>query len=81
MLDDLILLSEGRTIYIGKAAEANDWFQAKGFTCPIHYSVADFFLDTISKVGAYNKLWKHGYLQSTYILLLLHYSHPKTTCV
>lgn len=45
-----MLLSEGRTIFIGQASAANEWFASHGYVCPPSSSVADYFLDTISKV-------------------------------
>ena len=48
LLDALILISEGRTIFLGPAHEAVAHFAAHGFVCPPQYNVSDFFLDTIS---------------------------------
>jgi ATP-binding cassette, subfamily G (WHITE), eye pigment precursor transporter len=48
ILDDLILISEGRTVYIGPASKAVAHFSAHGFVCPPQYNQSDFFLDTIS---------------------------------
>ena len=45
-----MLLSEGRTIFIGEARDAVKWFQKNDFICPPSSSSADFFLDVISKV-------------------------------
>jgi hypothetical protein len=48
MFDDLLLLSEGRTMYCGLAANAVEYFAHVGYTCPTHYNPGDFVLDTIS---------------------------------
>jgi hypothetical protein len=58
MLDDLVLLSEGNTMYIGQASNALGWFQSLGFVCPASSAPADWFLDTISKVGGV--MWDTG---------------------
>jgi ATP-binding cassette subfamily G (WHITE) protein 2 len=49
MLDRLVLLSEGRTIYVGPAADAPLYFHRQGFTCPAHSSPADYLLDVVAK--------------------------------
>jgi ATP-binding cassette subfamily G (WHITE) protein 2 len=48
MLDELILISEGRTIFIGPAEKAVRHFEAQGFVCPPQYNAADLFLDSVS---------------------------------
>lgn len=51
MLDDLVLLSEGRTVYVGPAKDAHAWFARQGFACPAGATPADYFLDIMAKVG------------------------------
>jgi len=48
MFDLLLLLSEGKCIYYGSAAEATGWFADGGFPCPAEFNPADFFLDIVS---------------------------------
>ena len=48
MFDKLLLLSEGRTMFYGKASEAIDHFAFLGFNCPKSFNPADFFLDVLS---------------------------------
>lgn len=48
MFDQLYLLSEGRTIYQGKATTATSYFATLGFNCPKLYNPADYFLDILS---------------------------------
>ncbi len=48
LFDRLLLLSEGRTIFMGKASEAVDYFAKQGYPCPNLYNPADYFLDTLS---------------------------------
>jgi ABC-type multidrug transport system ATPase subunit len=48
MFDQLLLLSEGLSMYFGPAAGAVDYFSSAGFGCPSHYNPADHFLDVTS---------------------------------
>lgn len=48
MFDRLLLLSEGRTMYLGSSHEAAQYFLAEGFACPKFFNPADFFLDVLS---------------------------------
>ena len=48
MFDRLLLLSEGRTMYSGPAAEATDYFSLTGFRCSSFFNPSDFFLDLLS---------------------------------
>lgn len=48
MFDRLLLLSNGRTMYFGQAAEATPYFANAGSVCPALYNPADFFLDVLS---------------------------------
>lgn len=43
MLDDLLLLADGRVIYHGPTANAVPYFAALGYTCPLYTNPADFF--------------------------------------
>jgi ATP-binding cassette, subfamily G (WHITE), eye pigment precursor transporter len=48
LIDLLLLLSEGRTMYFGPARKSVSYFSSLGYPCPKHYNPADFFLDIIS---------------------------------
>jgi hypothetical protein len=48
MFDQLLLLSEGRTIYLGPATGASDYFAQHGHPAPSYFNPADFFLDVLS---------------------------------
>lgn len=50
LLDTLVLISEGRTVYLGEATAAAGFFAAQGFVCPPLFNQSDFYLDTISMV-------------------------------
>lgn len=48
LLDKLVLVSEGRTIFLGEAKDAARFFADHGFVCPPFFNQADYYLDTIS---------------------------------
>ena len=48
MFDQLLLLSEGRTIFFGPASEAVDYFSQRNFQCPLEFNPADFFIDFLT---------------------------------
>lgn len=50
LLDRLVLISEGRTVYLGPAKDAGAFFAAQGLMCPPLFNQSDFFLDSISMV-------------------------------
>lgn len=45
LFDHLLVLSEGRTLYHGPAADAPGHFAAAGYACPPGYNPADLILD------------------------------------
>lgn len=48
MFDKLLLLSEGKTMYMGPASTAVEFFQSIGYICPENFNPSDFFLDILS---------------------------------
>ncbi|KAJ2474424.1 hypothetical protein EV174_005611, partial [Coemansia sp. RSA 2320] len=46
--DRILLLSQGHLVYFGSANEAIEYFEAKGFLCPLRQNPADFFIDLMS---------------------------------
>jgi ABC-type multidrug transport system ATPase subunit len=48
MFDRIVLLSMGRTIYLGVANEAVDFFRHHGYLCPPSFNPSDYFLDVLS---------------------------------
>jgi ABC-type multidrug transport system ATPase subunit len=48
MFDKLLLLSEGRSIYLGDATAAVSYFASNGFNMNRFFNPADFFLDVLS---------------------------------
>jgi len=48
MFDQLLLLSEGRTIYLGPAANAGAYFATQHLPPPSYFNPADFYLDMLS---------------------------------
>ncbi|KAL4445846.1 hypothetical protein ABPG77_009045 [Micractinium sp. CCAP 211/92] len=49
MFDLLLVLSEGKTVFYGRASEAVAWFASCGFLCPEHHNPADFFADLVAR--------------------------------
>jgi ABC-type multidrug transport system ATPase subunit len=49
LFDKLLLLSKGKVAYMGDAKEAAAYFAKLGYTCPVDYNPADFFIDLISE--------------------------------
>lgn len=56
MLDDLLLLADGRVVYHGPAADAVPYFASLGHPCPMYTNPADFFF--LELLGNINRL--HG---------------------
>lgn len=56
MLDDLLLLADGRVVYHGPAADAVPYFTSLGHPCPMYTNPADFFF--LELLGDIEKL--HG---------------------
>lgn len=48
LFDQLLVLSEGRTMYQGPASEAVPYFSSLGFNAPEQFNPADFFIDLLS---------------------------------
>ncbi|OQR96646.1 ATP-binding Cassette (ABC) Superfamily [Thraustotheca clavata] len=67
MFDMLYLLTNGRTIYYGKANQTVDYFKAKGLNCPSYMNPSDYFMREIiiadpsstEKVGHLLDAWKN----------------------
>lgn len=43
MLDDLLLLADGRVVYHGPASDSVKYFTSLGYPCPLYTNPADFF--------------------------------------
>jgi len=48
MFDRILLLSEGRTVYMGNTKDANNFFTNIGHPCPINYNPADHYVQVLS---------------------------------
>ncbi|KAJ2806959.1 hypothetical protein H4R21_000663 [Coemansia helicoidea] len=46
--DRVLLLSQGRLVFFGPAADAIDYFESRGYPCPLRQNPADFFIDMMS---------------------------------
>ncbi|KAJ1978770.1 hypothetical protein H4R34_003081 [Dimargaris verticillata] len=47
MFDDIMVLQEGRTVYMGEASHAVDYFTRVGYRCPTYTNPADFFFMSV----------------------------------
>lgn len=63
MLDDLLLLADGRVVYHGPAANAVPYFSALGHSCPMYTNPADFFF--LELLGGIQKLQPANRLQNS----------------
>jgi hypothetical protein len=43
LFDQLLLLAEGRVVYLGAARDATEYFRSVGCPCPAEYNPADYF--------------------------------------
>ena len=56
MLDDLLLLADGKVVYHGLAADAVPYFTALGHPCPMYTNPADFFfLELLGDIRKLNR--------------------------
>ncbi|KAJ2048377.1 hypothetical protein H4S04_003863 [Coemansia sp. S16] len=46
--DRILLLSQGHLVFFGSSNEAIEYFESKGFPCPLRQNPADFFIDIMS---------------------------------
>mmetsp|Transcript_31992 Transcript_31992/g.44608 ORF Transcript_31992/g.44608 Transcript_31992/m.44608 type:complete len:659 (+) Transcript_31992:118-2094(+) len=56
LFDQLLVLSEGNTLYNGKAAQVVSYFDKRGFKCPPTYNPGDFVLELAKSKTATNTL-------------------------
>ena len=47
LFDDVLLLSQGQTVYIGDRAGALSYFEANGLPCPSHFNPPDHFVSRV----------------------------------
>jgi hypothetical protein len=59
MFDSLLLLSEGRTVFMGRPEKAVDYFADMGFKCPPLWNAADYILDVIAQVRNHHHRHHH----------------------
>jgi ABC-type multidrug transport system ATPase subunit len=51
MIDDLILMSDGRILYAGAANKAVEYFASQGYPCPQYSNPADFFFMSVYQLS------------------------------
>lgn len=50
LFDRILLMSEGRTAFLGPASQALSFFSSQGLPCPPNYNPADFYIHTLAIV-------------------------------
>nr|QNH67903.1 ATP-binding cassette transporter subfamily G-like protein 4 [Brachionus rotundiformis] len=48
LFDRLFLMAEGRAAFLGDLADAKDFFASQGFSLPINYNPADYYIKTLA---------------------------------
>jgi len=48
LFDRLLLLANGKTMYMGESGRSVEYFKGRGFTCPPHFNHAEFLLTLVS---------------------------------
>lgn len=48
LIDDLMLLAEGKLIYSGTRENVLPYFESLGYSCPVNDNPADFIIDLVS---------------------------------
>ena len=48
MFDRLLLLSEGRVAYLGRAERAKEFFSQLGYPCPLNFNPADHYIHSLA---------------------------------
>jgi ABC-type multidrug transport system ATPase subunit/ABC-type multidrug transport system permease subunit len=51
LFDRLLLLAKGKTVYSGKFAQCQDFFDHIGYSCPPGFNIADYLVDLTMHVG------------------------------
>ncbi len=50
MFDRILLLTEGRTAFLGPINEALSFFASQGMPCPVNYNPADFYIFSLALI-------------------------------
>ncbi|CAF0892714.1 unnamed protein product [Adineta ricciae] len=66
--DQLILLADGKTIFMGKPGNALAYCSIVGYQCPPQYNPADFLMDLVNQDMSIRENLKEIYVQNRYFL-------------
>jgi len=55
LFDRILLLSEGRTAFLGTTDKALDFFKTQGLECPANFNPADFFIHNLAIVPGHEE--------------------------
>lgn len=50
LFDQVLIMAEGRTAFLGDAKEALNFFKSVGYPCPVNFNPADYFIQTLAVV-------------------------------
>ncbi|CAF1538549.1 unnamed protein product, partial [Adineta steineri] len=62
--DQLILLADAKTIFMGKPSNALDYFATLGHHAPLQYNPADFIMDLVNQDKEIREELKEAYIQN-----------------
>ncbi|CAF1343859.1 unnamed protein product [Adineta steineri] len=62
--DQLILLADAKTIFMGKPSNALDYFATLGHHAPLQYNPADFIMDLVNQDNGIREELKEAYIQN-----------------
>ncbi|CAF3848111.1 unnamed protein product [Adineta steineri] len=62
--DQLILLADAKTIFMGKPLNALDYFATLGHHAPLQYNPADFIMDLVNQDNGIREELKEAYIQN-----------------
>ncbi|CAF1454126.1 unnamed protein product [Adineta steineri] len=62
--DQLILLADAKTIFMGKSSNALDYFATLGHHAPLQYNPADFIMDLVNQDKEIREELKEAYIQN-----------------
>ncbi|UJR07235.1 hypothetical protein I4U23_011523 [Adineta vaga] len=65
--DQLILLADGKTIFMGKPSNALSYFATMGYESPIQYNPADYVMDLVNQDMKIREELKQAYIQNQII--------------
>ncbi|CAF4586381.1 unnamed protein product [Rotaria sp. Silwood2] len=66
--DQLILLADGKTVFMGEPGNAIDYFATLGYESPPRYNPADFIMDLVNQDTKVREELKEAYIKNKYFI-------------